>query len=255
MTTVAVLAGKASPGATTVATALTLSWPSPVLLLDADPAGGDVVAGLLPGRVSTEVGLLSWSVATRHARALEATAAIPEHVVALPEAGDAWVMPGLQSPAQAGALTAGGWARVAQAVERCPSALGRDVLVDVGRVGEGSGWPVVSACDVVALVVRPTARSVQAARVAARGLRDRLGDLGAVRLVVNGPGPYSPSQVAGEVGVTGVSSIPPDQRAAAALVDGAPVTVRGLTRTRLVRAAAALAEQLAASHSSTASAS
>ncbi len=48
---VAVLAGKASPGATTVAAALTLTWPRPVLLVDADPAGGDVVPGLLPGRV------------------------------------------------------------------------------------------------------------------------------------------------------------------------------------------------------------
>ncbi len=51
MTAVAVLAGKASPGATTVAAALTLTWPRPVLLVDADPAGGDVVPGLLPGRV------------------------------------------------------------------------------------------------------------------------------------------------------------------------------------------------------------
>jgi len=54
VTAVAVLAGKASPGSTTVAAALTLTWPRPVLLVDADPAGGDVVPGLLPGRVSTE---------------------------------------------------------------------------------------------------------------------------------------------------------------------------------------------------------
>ncbi len=73
---VAVLAGKASPGATTVAAALTLTWPRPVLLVDADPAGGDVVPGLLPGRVSTESGLLSWSVATRHLPALAGPSAL-----------------------------------------------------------------------------------------------------------------------------------------------------------------------------------
>jgi len=73
VTAVAVLAGKAAPGATTVAAALTLSWPGPVILVDADPAGGDVMAGLLPGRASTESGLLSWSVAGRHLPAMEAT--------------------------------------------------------------------------------------------------------------------------------------------------------------------------------------
>ncbi len=145
MTAVAVLAGKASPGATTVAAALTLTWPRPVLLVDADPAGGDVVPGLLPGRVSTESGLVSWSVATRHLPALDAAASIGEHSVALPEVGDAWAMPGLQSAAQAGALTGGGWTRLATAVERCTSVLGRDVVVDVGRLGEASCWPVIAA--------------------------------------------------------------------------------------------------------------
>jgi len=82
VTAVAVLAGKASPGATTVAPALTLTWPRAVLLVDADPAGGDVVPGLLPGRVSTESGLLSWSVATRHRPALDAAASIGEDAMA-----------------------------------------------------------------------------------------------------------------------------------------------------------------------------
>ena len=246
MTTVAVLAGKASPGATTVAAALTLTWPGPALLVDADPAGGDVVAGLLPGRASTESGLLSWSVATRHLPALDAAAAVAGHVVALPEAADAWVMPGLQSPVQAQALAGAGWTRLAQALERCPSVLGRDVVVDVGRLADGSPWPVISACDVVVLVVRPTARSVQAAHAAAQLLRTRLGDLQSVRLVVNGAGDYPPGQVAAEVGVPVVSSIPADRRAAAALVDGAPATLRGLTRTRLLRAVAALAERFGA---------
>jgi len=59
-----------------VAAALTLTWPRPVLLVDADPAGGDVVPGLLPGRVSTESGLLSWSVATRHLPALAGPSAL-----------------------------------------------------------------------------------------------------------------------------------------------------------------------------------
>lgn len=252
MTAVAVLAGKASPGATTLASAMTLAWPGPVLLIDADPGGGDVVPGLLPGRASTNLGLLSWSVATRHLRALEATAAMVGHVLALPEAGDAWVMPGLQSGSQAAVLTAGGWTRLATAVERCPSVLGRDVIVDTGRLGEATCWPVIAVCDVVLLVARPTARSVQAARAAAQTLATRLGDLDSVWLVVNGCGPYSPAQTAAAIGngigigigIGHVHTTPGDARAAAALVDGSVATVRGLTRTRLVRAAGQVAQRL-----------
>ena len=244
MTAVAVLAGKASPGATTVAAALTLTWPRPVLLVDADPAGGDVVPGLLPGRVSTESGLLSWSVATRHLPALDAAASISEHSVALPEAGDAWVMPGLQSAAQAGALTGNGWTRLATAVERCTSVLGRDVVVDVGRLGEASCWPVIAACDVVLLVVRPTARSIQGALGAAKLLRTRLGDLDAVRLVVNGPGAYTAAQTADALQVSLACSLPSDDRAAASLVDGATAPVLRMTRTRLVIQVSGLAQRL-----------
>jgi len=246
VTAVAVLAGKASPGATTVAAALTLTWPQPVLLVDADPAGGDVVPGLLPGRVSTESGLLSWSVATRHLPALDATGSIGEHAVALSEAGDAWVLPGLQSPAQAGALTGGGWSRLATAVERCTSVLGRDVIVDVGRLGESSCWPVIAACDVVLLVVRPTARSIQGALAAAQLLRTRLGDLDAVQLVVNGAGSYTSAQTAAALEVPLAATLPGDDRAAAALVDGAAAPVLRMTRTRLVIQVDQLAQRLCA---------
>jgi SAF domain len=72
MTVVAVTGGKAGPGATTAALALGLSWPGAVLLVDADGAGGDMVPGMLPGRVGTERGLLSWLVATRRYTVLQA---------------------------------------------------------------------------------------------------------------------------------------------------------------------------------------
>jgi MinD-like ATPase involved in chromosome partitioning or flagellar assembly len=249
VTAVAVVAGKAAPGATTVAVALTLSWPTSVLLVDADPAGGDVMPGLLPGRAPTDVGLLSWLVATRHLPAMDATGAVPGHALALPEAGNAWVLPGLQSPSQAGVLTGGGWGRLATTVERCRPVLGRDVVVDAGRLGEGSGWPVIAACDVVLLVVRPTARSVQGAAAAAELLRRRLGDLDRVRLVVSGAGQYGAAQVGAELGFDRgdqVDEIPADPRAAASLVDGSVATVFGLARTKLIRSAGQLAEQITA---------
>jgi MinD-like ATPase involved in chromosome partitioning or flagellar assembly len=249
VTAVAVVAGKAAPGATTVATALALVAHDPVLLVDADPAGGDVVPGLLPGRARTDTGLLSWLVATRHMTAMDATAVLSDHALSLPEAGDVWVLPGLQGPSQAGVLVSGGWSRLATTVERCGPVLERMVIVDAGRLGDGTGWPVVGACDIVLLVVRPTARSVQAAAVAIQLLRSRLGDLDRVRLVVNGGGPYTRDQVREALEIEGadrVDQIPADPRAAASLVDGSTATVFGLHRTRLVRAAGQLADRIGA---------
>jgi len=94
---VAVIGAKGAPGATTAAVALALCWPRPVLLADADPAGGDIAAaGFRRCRVGR--GLLSFAAATRHAP--RATAAeLAAHVAAVPDAPGvllllAWPMPG-----------------------------------------------------------------------------------------------------------------------------------------------------------------
>ncbi|MEV0460406.1 hypothetical protein AB0H89_35095, partial [Catellatospora methionotrophica] len=47
MTLIAIVSAKGSPGASTAALAFTLTWPSPVLLAECDPAGGDLLAGYL----------------------------------------------------------------------------------------------------------------------------------------------------------------------------------------------------------------
>jgi hypothetical protein len=194
----------------------------------------------LAGRTDGSKGLLSWTVTTRHASALEAAAALPEHVVVLPEAADAWVLTGFRGHGQASGLAGGGWSRVATALGRGMAGSGRDVIVDAGRLGEDSCWPVLAEADLVLLVAAPTARSVHATKAAVGLLRARLGDVDRVRLVVNGDGPYPPAQVAATVGIPAVGVVPPDPRAAAALVDGAVAPVRGLARSRLAVAASGL---------------
>jgi len=47
MAIISIVSAKASPGATTTATALAVTWPAPVVLVGADPAGDDVIAGYL----------------------------------------------------------------------------------------------------------------------------------------------------------------------------------------------------------------
>jgi hypothetical protein len=241
---VTIVSGKAAPGVTASTWALALGWPRPVLAVDCDPAGGDMAAGLLLGRLQADRGVLSWSAATRRLPALDAATVLAEHAVALPEAAQVWLMPGFQNGVQAGALEAGGWDRLAQALERTAVA-DRDVLVDVGRLSAGSCWPVIGVADRVVLVCRRSGRSIHAARNAAAMLQTRLGDLAAVDLlVVDASGPYEASSIAQELRVPLLGILPVDYAAAAVLCDGAPGGLRGVTRSKLVRAARRIARVL-----------
>ena len=58
---------KGAPGVTTTALAMTMTWPRPALLVEADSSGGSaIMAGLLRGQVSQERSLLSLTMAAAH---------------------------------------------------------------------------------------------------------------------------------------------------------------------------------------------
>ena len=239
-----IVSGKAAPGCTASVWALALGWPVPVLVVDADAAGGDMAAGLLAGRVRVDRSLLSWSVAARRVPALDAASMLGQHAVALPEAPRVWLMAGFQNAAQASALDAGGWERLSRALEREGSVADRDVLVDAGRLTDASCWPVIRSANRVLLTTRRTLRSVHAARNAAAVLRARLGDLSSVSLLVIGSGPYAAAAIAREIGVPVAGELPEDRAAAAVLSDGAADGLRGVHRSKLVKAAGGVARQL-----------
>jgi MinD-like ATPase involved in chromosome partitioning or flagellar assembly len=245
---ITIVAGKAAPGATTATWALALGWPGPVLAVDADPAGGDMAAGLLLGRIAVDRGLLSWSTATRRASALEAAGMFVGHVVGLPEAAHLWVLPGFQNAAQAAGMDAGGWDGLARGLGQAQAAAGRDVVVDCGRVGDRSCWAVIRAADRVLLVCRRSGRSIHAARNVSALLQARMGDLRSVGLlVVDDAGPYDPRAIAAELTVPLVGVLPADRASAAVLADGAAASpgTRGILRSPLLKAARSLAGQLA----------
>jgi hypothetical protein len=214
------------------------------MVCDCDPAGGDMVAGLLVGRVPLDRGLVSWSAAARRASALDAATYFALHTVAVPEADDLWLLPGIQTEGQAAGLNLAAWDRLARAVQRAGLVIGRDVLVDTGRLGATACWPVVRVADRVVLTVRPTVRSVHAAIGAAGQLRSQLGDLTRVSALVVGDGPYSATEVAAAIDVPLAGLLPFDRGAATALSDGVPAGLRGLRRSRLVRAASGVAAGL-----------
>jgi len=260
---VAVVGAKGAPGATTSAVALALWWPHPVLVVDADPGGGDIAAGWLGGRVGLDRGLLSFAAATRHTDT-PSVAELAAHVVGVPDAPRVLVLPGLAHAGQAGGLEPRVWTRLLSAAtapwppaepsageagegEAGEGAAGVrvDVLADCGRIGPATPWPLLASAGLVLLVTRPTLRGVHHARHALTALTAGIGDVRRVRLLVCGPGPYEPSEVGRAVGLHTAVTLPADAAAAQVLSDGVSPG-RGWPRTLLARAAQAAARPVAA---------
>ncbi len=247
-----VTSGKAAPGVTTSTWALALTWPGPLLVADCDPAGGDMAPGLLAGRVSTEHGLLSWSSSARRGIPVMAAASMfAQHVVELPERRGVWFLPGFTNATQGFSFTDEIWERLALALERNSAAMGRDALVDAGRlVGDRGSWPVLRAADHVLLAVRPSVRSVHAAQDAVTKLRYELGDLGKVSALVIGSGPYPAGEVSAALQMSLGGVLPDDRPAASVLSDGAGLSItKQVQRSALLNAAGGLARRLAESRS------
>jgi cellulose biosynthesis protein BcsQ len=245
-----ITSGKSAPGVTTSTWALALAWPRPVLAADCDPAGGDMAAGLLPGRVRLDRGLLSWSSSARRGTpALSAATMLAAHSVELPEQPTVWLLPGFTNATQGYSFTEDVWERLALALERSSAAINRDAVVDTGRlVGERTNWPVLRAADHVLVAVRPSVRSVHSAQDVTTRLRYELGDLSKVEALVVGDGPYSTNEVAAALGLSLAGRLPTDRQAAAVLSDGASATMRTLHRSALLKAAAGLARKLTGAH-------
>lgn len=170
MAMITIISGKGAPGATTTVAALAAGWPAPVVLADCDPAGGDVASGwlgqwLVDGTIRTDLGVLSHATTTRHAPSGD-PAALVEHLQPIPTARHVALLAGLGSPEQHAAVGAAGWTRLTAALAAVRTVTGRpaDALVDVGRYGATTPWPLLLAADMVLVAVRPTQRHVLAAR-------------------------------------------------------------------------------------------
>ncbi len=242
--------GKAAPGVSTAVWALGLAWPGDVLLADADPAGGDLAAGLLAGRAPAGFGLLSWAAAARgEVPAIKGAALLAGHAVAVPERAGLWLLPGVADAVAGRSLTARTWGQLALALEASSAVSGRDVVVDAGRLAgvTTDNGALFHAADRVLVAVRSSVRSVHAAGQAVTRLRAVLGDLGAVSALVIGDGPYPAGEIAAALGIPVAGSLPADRRAAGVLIDGALMPWPRLARSSLLRAATGLARDLTAS--------
>ncbi|MGH3305319.1 MAG: hypothetical protein ACRDOK_27375 [Streptosporangiaceae bacterium] len=238
MTVCALLSAGGSPGVTTAALALALTWPGPMLVAETDPSGGDVLAGLFAGHVPGNRGLLN--VAYEATTIEAAAAAVADQLVALDKDGTRSILPGLADPRHAATLNMT-WHLLAGALAAQPV----DVLADCGRLDGGPGQEhILRVAGHIVLVLRPTLRQAAAARPRVDMITQLKGTLaGQVSLLVTGPGPAAPKELSRALGVPLLGTLPDDRKAALVLSDGAAAR-RGIEASPLLRAAAATARAL-----------
>ncbi len=240
-----------SPGVTTLAVGLALTWPRPILLADCDPGAHQaILAGYLGGRSAGGKGLLRVAEAHRDRRPLREAVLDQTLPLSAEEESRRLLVPGFTKPASA--IHFGGvWEDLAEAFDRLGE-VDMDVIVDCGRIGP-SGPPaaLLERSAVTAVVVTSTLRSIMSARVHLPTLRDhpRLtsADREHIGLIVVGENqPYRRSEIARALDVPVITSIAHDRQAAVHLSDGRP-RHRRFETSPLIRSIRDAASQLSSS--------
>jgi hypothetical protein len=226
---------KGAPGVTTAATAIASAWPQDrrVLLVEADPFGGDLAAWF---GVAPTSGL--WSLLAAGRRGIESDA-VWEHATTLPTGLP--VLYGLASADQAVANEAA-WPAVAEAL----AALDADVIIDAGRLlphFAGGIRALLSLAEVLVVLCPPTLAGIV-------HLKTSLPSLIAVspsaQLIVQPTAEkgFSSDEIASTLTINVAPPVPRDPKGAAAL-SGNPVGWAN-SKTTLAKWARANAAELAA---------
>jgi len=128
-----------SPGVTTLAVGLALTWPRPILLADCDPGAHQaILAGYLAGRSVNGKGLLRVAEAHRDRRPLREAVLDQTLPLSAEEESRRLFLPGFTKPGSA--MHFGGvWEDLADALDRLGE-VDIDVILDCGRLGP-SGLP------------------------------------------------------------------------------------------------------------------
>ncbi|MGZ6975634.1 MAG: hypothetical protein ACXVKQ_16945 [Acidimicrobiia bacterium] len=227
MTVLAFAGVKHSPGVTTLALAVASAQPGAALIVEADPAGGDIAAR---AGLALDPGIVSLAAAARNGMGAEMLAA---NLQRLGDGVD--LLAGPASPRQSTtALRA-----IAQPLTDLFARLDHDlIVVDLGRIDDPTlALPLLGAADRVVLLLRATAEDV----IAARSRIDELQRHACpVSIAVVGSGPFPVGEIVAALGMRAATSLPWDPRAARALSSGLGPD-RWLRRSALMRSARELA--------------
>lgn len=227
-----------SPGVTTTALGLALTWPRPVLLVEADPTGGSsIFAGYFRGQVEPTGGLLDLAMANRRD---ELDQALPASVMPIPDS-TVQVLPGTRAHGQARSLVSL-WEPLALAL-RALERNGQDVIVDAGRLGlVGSPEQLIYAADLALLATRSTVPALAGANSWATTLRSEFEQLGARRslavLMIGTGSPFVAREVTTVLHLPVLGSLAWDEPTAQVFSVGANNEIRlaGLSPLRQMRA-------------------
>jgi hypothetical protein len=221
-----------SPGVTTSALALALTWPLPVIVAECDPAGGDLLAGVFAGHLPAPPGLLGVALGAARGSASLATE-VAGYLAPLDDSGGRMFLAGIADPRQAPGL-----APVWPAIGAALAAQAADVLADCGRFDAFAGQPgsVLQRAAAVVVVLRPSLRQVAAARPRLEAVAALLGGTERLGLLLVGDGGHGPADIAAALGVPVLATLPDDPRTATVLSDGAGRR-SGLAGRPLLRAA------------------
>lgn len=216
MAVVTLCSASGSPGVTTTAVAMALSWPRPVLLVEADPSGGSaVLAGFLRGTAEYHAGLIELALSS-----LGVAEGLRD--VVQPLAPNVSYIAGLRAHTQAGALR-DLWEPLAAALADLESN-GQDVLIDAGRLGLlGSPQPLLDNADLTLLLTRATLPALAGARSWAETARNPGTGWRHPGVLLIGEGhPYRAGEVTKVLGLPVVTDLPDEPEAAAVYHRGSP---------------------------------
>lgn len=196
MALIVLTSANGSPGVTTTALGLAMTWPRPVILVDADPTGARAIpAGYFGGaQLPNDHTIVDLAVSHRQGTLAED---LPRMLMPIP-GSQVQLLGGPQNHYQARALDSlweplGG---LLKTLERN----GQDVIVDAGRLGlEGFAMKLLTQADLGLLVTRSNLTALVAASSWATTLRESFTRVGAVDslgvLVVGQGKPYDNREV------------------------------------------------------------
>ena len=243
MSTLILASAKGSPGVTTTTLALSFWWRRPLILIEADQAGGDIAVRL---GMSEEPGLVGLAAALRRSPVGHQHNAdlIAQYTQRTPLGKQVVLAPAGSAQAASALSLLSETAAVSPPHET-------DLLVDIGRsanstgsndeVGSGHGWDwIVTSSDVAIWICRPVLADL--AHLAARLHHQRDSNRFQV-IVLVGAGSYPPGEIATTLGTPVIGHLPTDPHGAAALCAGGG---RGWTRSPLSRASKTLVETISA---------
>jgi MinD-like ATPase involved in chromosome partitioning or flagellar assembly len=235
MSVIALASAKGAPGVTTAAVALGAVWPRRALVVEADPAGGDLAARF---HLPPEPNLLSLGILAR--RGQLGAEELWAHTQRLPRGLE--MLAGVRAAEQARAL-----GRLWSLLPGALSELDADALVDCGRLAPATlAEDIIRAADVALLLCRPTVEGVL-------HVGDRLEALGrlgvAAEVVLLGERPFDRAKVQGALAANGITArvrgVLADDARAAGMLTGQAGSERWLQRVSpLIRSARGLADDL-----------